>query len=210
MPSPLDSATLFACSAEPSDTLKVYSRVCSPDVWLSVTETFGGKSVGAAVALSPDAIRELCATLVRLSPTAAPPAPPPTIPADLVQALRHFAEARPHTLAEVRGGSTQASPTMRLLAAVDRHGLLAPPKSDVSGFMSPCPPGFGTVLGHLVQQGIFPEDMGLAEGRRLAVLAKSSDVPRIWVDVSPALEEVCDRVRAYPADFLTTHLGEIA
>jgi hypothetical protein len=77
------------------------------------------------------------------------------------------------------------------------------------GFLAPCPTGFGTVLGHLVQQGKEPEDLGLREGIRLARLAKDEGVSAIWVEASPALADICKRVRAYPAAFLVKHLGDV-
>lgn len=80
-------------------------------------------------------------------------------------------------------------------------------KPDLSAFMAPCPDGYGTVLGHLSLQGKQPEDVGMAEGRRLAAIAKREGTAAIWVRSSEALREVCDRVRAYLADFLARHLG---
>jgi hypothetical protein len=77
------------------------------------------------------------------------------------------------------------------------------------GFLAPCPTGYGTVLGHLVQQGKEPEDLGLREGIRLARLAKDEGVSAIWVEASPALADICKRVRAYPAAFLVKHLGDV-
>jgi hypothetical protein len=75
--------------------------------------------------------------------------------------------------------------------------------------MAPCPDGYGTVLGHLVQLDEFPEDLGLKAGFRLAAAAKREGVASLWVESSPALADVCDRVRAYPADFLARHLGAV-
>lgn len=80
-------------------------------------------------------------------------------------------------------------------------------REEKAGFLAPCPAGYGTVLGHMVQQGHEPEDMGMKEGIRLAKLAKEEGVAAIWVEASPALADICKRVRAYPAAFLERHLG---
>jgi hypothetical protein len=34
-------------------------------------------------------------------------------------------------------------------------------------------------------------------------------VPALWVETSPALRDVCQRVRAYPVSFLEKHLGAV-
>jgi hypothetical protein len=73
-----------------------------------------------------------------------------------------------------------------------------------------CPEGYDTVLGWMVQQGHRPEDMGLAEGIRLARVAKTEGVTAIWVETPEALHDICHRVRAYPASFLRRHLGEVS
>lgn len=76
-------------------------------------------------------------------------------------------------------------------------------------FLAPCPAGFGTVLGHLAQQGKSTADHGVAEGRRLAGIAKREGVAETWVRAPEALRDVCDRVRSYPADFLARNLGPV-
>lgn len=78
-----------------------------------------------------------------------------------------------------------------------------------AAYLSPCPPGYGTVLGHLTQQGKEPEDVGLRDGQRLARIAKDLGVPTMWVGSGEALRDVCQRVRAYPEAFLTAHLGPV-
>lgn len=82
-------------------------------------------------------------------------------------------------------------------------------RAKVGPFLAPCPTGFGTVLGHLAQQGKPTDDHGVAEGRRLAAIAARDGVAETWVRAPEVLRDVCDRVRAYPADFLARHLGPV-
>lgn len=122
-------------------------------------------------------------------------------------AAGHIAQA--FAWADTREGDvfwSYVTDRLRDLAATRRAA------SAVSGraaYLSPCPPGYGTVLGHVTQQGGEPEDAGMREGQRLARLAKEEGVSTMWVGSGAALKDVCDRVRAYPESFLAKHLGPV-
>jgi hypothetical protein len=109
--------------------------------------------------------------------------------------------------ADMPGGYALWNAVDDALRAAERAAEARDAKAKLRGFMAPCPTGYGTVLGHLAQQGREPEDLGLREGLRLARIARDEGVSAVWVESSEALADVCKRVRAYPADFLIRHLG---
>jgi hypothetical protein len=94
-------------------------------------------------------------------------------------------------------------------AAIREADTESAPK-ELAGFVAGCPTGYDTVLGWMVQQGKRPEDMGLAEGVRLARVAKTEGVTALWVETPEALHDICHRVRAYPVSFLRRHLGDVS
>jgi hypothetical protein len=197
-----------------------FMRVETNDAGFVWFQTSGDGGVGPHVKATPDDLRRLRdllnETLGEVSPPPAQPAPKvgerslTAFPMTLLEALRNAHRAYPEACAAVADALLGD-----ILDAARAAGLVPESaKPDLSGYMAPCPEGYGTVLGHLVQQGRFPEDLGVAEGQRLARIAKEAGVARVWVDVAPALAaegfEVCDRVRAYPAAFLAEHLGPVA
>lgn len=110
---------------------------------------------------------------------------------------------------ETKEGGTFWSYVYARLGEIAEAAAEADKETSRAGYLSPCPVGYGTVLGHMVQQGKEPEDAGLREGVRLARIAKELGTPSMWVSTGPALAMICERVRAYPADFLRTYLGPV-